>query len=918
MKIVITSIALLFCYFSYSQFPGCPDVNAGADQNLSCSTPCATLTATPFQAGATTSYSVSSIPHTPPIAYNAAGGTGVSVGTDDVWSPQITLPFNFCYYGQTYTNCKIGSNGAIKFNSGSGGSQAWSFTASCPSTSLSSVGDIFGIYHDIDPSVNGTVKYYLTGTAPCRILCVVYNDLAHYSCTSMRSTFMMVLYETTNVIDVYVQRKDLCTSWNSGNAIIGIQNPAGTAGIAAPGRNTTPTWQVSTPEAWRFTPNGAPIYTVEWFQGATSLGTNTTINVCPTVPTTYTAQATYTACDGTVIVKTDDVLVTPNPGMPTLAIVSTTDVSCSSQGSATVQGSGGSGSGYQYSIDNGATWQASGTFSNLAAGTYNILTQDGAGCQGGMAVTINPPAGLQPVNAGPDQTVCQGFAVTLTATGSQTYSWNNGVTQGTPFVPTSTQSYIVTGTDNNGCIDKDTVLVTVNPLPNVQAGADQNICQGTTVTLSGTGAATYTWDNGVTNGVAFTPSATTTYTVTGTDAAGCQATAQVTVNVSPAPNLQSGSDQTVCAGDAIILNATGATTITWSNGVTNGVSFVPSTTTTYTVTGSNGVGCDATAQVTVTVNPLPVVSAGSDLVICAGDAIILSGSGAMTYTWSGGVSNGVSFVPTSTQTYTVTGTNAAGCQSSDQVNVTVNPLPIVNAGVDQSACQGQNITLSATGSQNYVWNNGVVDGTPFIPGSTQTFTVTGTDANGCQNSDQVTVTVVPFPNADISSDVVEGYPTLTVNFTNNSTNATSYQWNFGNGSTNTASNTAGQQAQYPNPGDYVVILTASNGGCTDKDTINIHVFQFLEPTFVLPNIITPNGDNNNDFFFINVTNVKNVKVTIVNRWGNKVAQYEGVNGFWDGTINGSPAVEGDYFVNYEIVDLYDNSIKGQGFVQVIK
>jgi gliding motility-associated-like protein len=465
--------------------------------------------------------------------------------------------------------------------------------------------------------------------------------------------------------------------------------------------------------------------------------------------------------------------------MPSGNIVSINGVSCTGTlGSVTVQATGGTGSGYQYSIDNGVTWQASGSFSGLAAGAYVITVQDGNGCQGGIPVTISPAGTSQPVNAGPDQTVCQGIAVILTGSGVQSYSWNNGVTNGTPFVPTGTQTYVVTGTDINGCTATDTVLVTVNPAPNVQAGPDR--------------------------------------------------------------------------------------------------------------------------------------------IICAGDALILIATGASTYTWNNGVTNGVSFAPTSTQTYTVIGTDALGCQATNQVQVTVNPLPSIIAGADQTACQGNNVTLSGSGGVSYVWNNGVVDGTPFIPGSTQTFTVTGTDANGCQNSDQVTVTVVPFPTADISSDVVEGYPTLTVNFTNNSTNATSYQWNFGNGSTNTASNTAGQQAQYPNPGDYVVILTASNGGCTDKDTINIHVFQFLEPTFVLPNIITPNGDNNNDFFFINVTNVKNVKVTIVNRWGNKVAQYEGVNGFWDGTINGSPAVEGDYFVNYEIVDLYDNSIKGQGFVQVIK
>jgi gliding motility-associated-like protein len=223
-----------------------------------------------------------------------------------------------------------------------------------------------------------------------------------------------------------------------------------------------------------------------------------------------------------------------------------------------------------------------------------------------------------------------------------------------------------------------------------------------------------------------------------------------------------------------------------------------------------------------------------------------------------------------------------------------------------------------SGAQTYVWNNGVVDGTPFIPGLTQTYTVTGTDANGCQNSDQVTVTIVPYPTADIGSDVTEGYPTLIVNFTNNSTNATAYQWNFGNGNTNAVSTTAGQQSSYPTPGDYVVILTASNGGCIDTDSLKIHVFPFLEPSYVLPNIITPNGDKVNDYFFIDAANVKNIKVMINNRWGNKIAEYEGLTGLWDGTINGNPAAEGVYFVRYEIEDLYGNIIKGQGNVELIR
>ena len=118
----------------------------------------------------------------------------------------------------------------------------------------------------------------------------------------------------------------------------------------------------------------------------------------------------------------------------------------------------------------------------------------------------------------------------------------------------------MTGTDANGCINTDQVLVTVNPIPTVGAGADQTICVDASVTLSGSGAATYTWDNGVTNAISFAPTATTTYTVTGTSAAGCTSTDQVVVTVNPLPVVNAGVDQTICIGASVTLAGSGAST----------------------------------------------------------------------------------------------------------------------------------------------------------------------------------------------------------------------------------------------------------------------------------------------------------------------------------------------------------------------
>ena len=141
------------------------------------------------------------------------------------------------------------------------------------------------------------------------------------------------------------------------------------------------------------------------------------------------------------------------------------------------------------------------------------------------------------VNAGADQTVCAGTNITLTGDGATSYAWDNGVTDGAAFAATSTTTYTVTGTNGNtNCSNTDQVVVTVDSLPTVDAGADQTVCAGTNVTLTGSGAASYAWDNGVTNGTAFAANATATYTVTGTDANNCTATDAVDVTVNTLPN----------------------------------------------------------------------------------------------------------------------------------------------------------------------------------------------------------------------------------------------------------------------------------------------------------------------------------------------------------------------------------------------
>lgn len=298
----------------------------GLDPTMSCTAlTCQTLEVSYVPLKQSTDYVATEIPYAPPYQYTCLQNQ-VSVNVDDVWSPMINLPFNFCFYGNNYNKCLIGSNGVITFDTTTytpGSFSTWSFSNNLPNTSLFR-NTIFGVYHDIDPSKGGQVGYELiTLNTGCRALVASWNEIPMYSssCSSSYYTGMIVLYENSNVIEVYVKEKNICSSWNGGNAIVGIQNGAGTAAVFP----TTPTSSINTNDvnndwtatnkAWRFTPNGATITPqFQWYTGTTvspanqiAGGTGSTISVCPTATTSYTAEVTYPLCTGTL--KVNDVVV---------------------------------------------------------------------------------------------------------------------------------------------------------------------------------------------------------------------------------------------------------------------------------------------------------------------------------------------------------------------------------------------------------------------------------------------------------------------------------------------------------------------------------------------------------------------------------------------------------------------------------
>lgn len=335
-KITHILITLTFPFSLLGQVNSCPEVvitniTGGKDILIDCNsgTGCIDLMADYPKIGSTTSYVMESIEYAPTYPYSGLAHP-LSVHIDDVWSdPKIILPFNFCFYGQSYSEAVIGSNGVISFdisNINDNGVNttapgvvepsdecAWEFNLNIPNPQFPNISEpkkilnaIYGVFHDIDPSIEGEIGWEVFGTYPCRTLVVAYNNVPLFSCNDEFSTFQMVLFESTNIIEVYIKNRSTCSEWNNGNGVVGIQNANGTQGLAAPGRNTGD-WTANE-EAWRIMPSGVSTTQVTWYDvtnGNQIISNTDNVNVCLTSENIYRVDVEFTLCDGSILSSSD-------------------------------------------------------------------------------------------------------------------------------------------------------------------------------------------------------------------------------------------------------------------------------------------------------------------------------------------------------------------------------------------------------------------------------------------------------------------------------------------------------------------------------------------------------------------------------------------------------------------------------------
>jgi len=337
------------------------------------------------------------------------------------------------------------------------------------------------------------------------------------------------------------------------------------------------------------------------------------------------------------------------------------------------------------------------------------------------------------------------------------------------------------------------------------------VCSGQSITLSGSGANTYTWSNGVTDGAAFAPATSNVYTVTGTSVSNCMSQATVSITVNTTPTL-SVNAPTICAGSTVALISGGAATYTWSSSAnTASISVSPTVTTNYTITGANP-GCTRSLTTAVTVYSVPVLSVNAPS-ICAGAGATLTASGANTYTWStSGNASSVSVNPASTTVYTINGSSSQACVSSLTTAVTVYSLPVITS-FTTSVCSGGTATLTASGAATYTWTGGSNGNSLVVsPVSNVSYTITGTSAQGCVNTVTTSVIVSSSPSITVNSSTICTGSAITLT----ATGVSSYTWSTG-------ANTATISVSPATNSVYAVSGNASGCVVTTSNTATVSV-----------------------------------------------------------------------------------------------
>jgi gliding motility-associated-like protein len=538
--------------------------------------------------------------------------------------------------------------------------------------------------------------------------------------------------------------------------------------------------------------------------------------------------------------------------------------------------------------------------------SYSVTVTDANSCVSSISgiITVIPNAViiLIPYNS----SICRGDAVTITASGSDSFSWSppeslNTSTGSTVIAtPEVSTTYTVTGSNNGICFKDSSFNITVNPIPGFNLTPDKlQLCSGDTLHLSLSGADEYKW--APSEGLSATsgskvdafPPVSSTYTITGSNGT-CKRDTVFFINVIPNPDIKIFADKdfNICKGESININASGAEAFSWYPSTwlntTSGSTVIatPQLTTTYTIEGTNSDVCSKDTSFTIIVNPLPIITPIASQKICYGDSASfsadVSGSpGPYIFLWSNEADTSIIKVkPAVSQSYYLTVTDANKCTATGSAEVTVIPNPVLAIGAyEPDICFGSSVSINVSGADTYKWspsdwlNTATGPSVVSTPDISVTYTITGINGNLCKRDTTIQINVIKLDTA-YTANPTEGNSPLTGKFAYKGYND-DITWDFGDGSALNTNKEASHEFKYNQDKavngitNYKVKLIIKQGECVDTIFINIEIKQeiYLDR---IPDIFTPNGDKSNDNFSVKGKGLKSAEVKIFNRWGKKI------------------------------------------------
>jgi len=842
---------------------------------------------------------------------NDPAGTPTNLTIDDRYSGVINIGFPFPFYGVTYPSLLVSTNGYISFNIFQAGQFShWDIVqgttpVNLPSATFYDPALIMGPYHDLYPgqptSPMQRVQYQVFGTAPHRRWVLSFYKVPLFSCTSLiENTHQIILYESTGIIEVAIFSKQICTGWNEGRAMIGIQDHTRTQGMMAPNRRATdPPWgSIGMNESWRFIPNSGPTLfkRVELLDaGGTILSTGTTVPagpgqleasfpaICPPLGavTPYIIRSVYAKIDDplTEIYGLDTIRVSRITGVTATTNATGTSCNGASDGSITINPTSGTAP-YTFEIDGGAPQNGTPpyTFSNLAPGPHTIVVTDANNCS--YTTTLNVAAGpTVTAMASKVDASCNG-----TATGSITVS--------TPSPGQAPFEYSLDGTNWQSS----------NIFNNIPAG---------------------------------------TYTVYFRSAEGCPGQTNITINEPPVLNASGTTSNGTCDGvndGSITVMATGGNSGGYQYSI-DGSTFQSSPVFNvnpgnYMVTVKDNLGCTTSFPVTVGLTSNLAFTPQTDALICEGTSTQLELlSNGTQYAWSPatGLSDTSIYNPVAnpviTTQYIVT-TTLGRCSERDTVIVNVNPAPVPDAGPDGYICYGQTYQLQGSGGTQYAWSPSTYLDNDQVasPVSSATRDMVYTlsilsDINGCASlvtddmrldvTPPIKVTTYPFDTVAYNGDVFQ------LMATTNDSDVINYSWTPATGlsdpyvaSPMVTAGAIGDVVQYQ-------VTTSTLAGCKGFGYVTVRVYK--GPDIYMPTAFTPNNDGRNDRFTPFPVGIQKLNYfRVYNRWGQLLFSTNQLHHGWDGRLQGIEQQTGTYVWMVEGVTLDNRVITKKGTVTMIR